>query len=254
MHRFTHILFFGAVACIATLAPAYQASPLASDPAALQKQVEQDRQILLDWPNLARYRNEDVRIPPPEGGEVRVVFLGDSITDFWGRKYGNFFSGKPYFNRGISGQTTPQMLIRLRQDVIALKPAVVVILAGTNDLAGNTGPESLEEIEGNLASIVQLANTNGIRTVLSSILPVCDYVHPRTAGRPPNKIIELNAWMKSYCAHGSCVYLDYHTSMLDEHGMLAKELTDDCLHPNTAGYNVMQPMAERAIREALAAK
>jgi lysophospholipase L1-like esterase len=254
MHRFTHTLFLGASVCIATLAPAYQATTVRFDPAAWQRQVEQDQLLLRDWPNLARYRNEDARIPSPAIGEVRVVFLGDSITDFWGRKYGKFFSGKPYFNRGISGQTTPQMLIRLQQDVIALKPTVVVILAGTNDLAGNTGPESLEDIEANLASIVQLANTNGIRTVLSSILPVCDYIHPRTAGRPPQKIIELNSWMKSYCARSSCVYLDYYTSMVDGQGMLAKDLTNDCLHPNDAGYAVMQPIAEQAIREALAAK
>ena len=149
---------------------------------------------LADWPNLGRYRDEDEKIQP---GAVTVVFMGDSITDFWGRQAGEFFPGKPYLNRGISGQTTPQMLLRFRQDVLDLKPKAVVILGGTNDIAGNTGPESLEEIEGYLESMTELAQADGIRVILSSLTPVCDYQNAQqTVRRPPGKIVALNAWMK----------------------------------------------------------
>jgi lysophospholipase L1-like esterase len=181
-----------------------------------------------------------------------VVFIGDSITDAWGRSHGKFFPGKPYVNRGISGQTTPQMLIRFRPDVIDLKPKAVVILAGTNDLAGNTGPETLEEVEGNLTSMVELARANHIRVVLSSVMPVCDYIKPQTARRSPEKIIALNTWMKEYCDRNHLVYLDYYTPLLDEHHMLKQELTLDGLHPNDAGYEVMEPLASKAIAKAIA--
>ncbi len=152
-----------------------------------------------DWANLGRYSSENSKLPPLAPGENRVVFMGDSITDAWGRSYGKFFPGKPYVNRGISGQTTPQMLIRFRPDVIDLKPKVVVILAGTNDIAGNTGPMTLEQIEGNLASMAQLAQANGIRLVLASVTPVCDCFTSQTVRRPPGKILELNQWIKEYC-------------------------------------------------------
>jgi lysophospholipase L1-like esterase len=205
-----------------------------------------------EFANIARYHAENAQLAPPALGENRVVFMGDSITDGWGRKYGTFFPGKPYVNRGISGQTTPQMLIRFRPDVIALKPKVVVILAGTNDIAGNTGPSTLEMIEDNLTSMAELAKVNGIKVVLSSVMPVCDYIKPQSVRRPPEQIIALNAWMKDYAAKNGLVYLDYYTAMLDDKQVLKQELTYDGLHPNEAGYNLIGPLAEKAIATALA--
>ena len=224
---------------------------LEPDLAKLEAQLAKDEQILQDWANLSRYRQDNAQIGPPPSGASRVVFMGDSITDAWGRSYGKFFPGRRYVNRGISGQTTPQMLVRFRPDVIALQPKVVLILAGTNDIAGNTGPERIEDIEGNLVSMAQLAQANGIRVVLSSVLPVCDYIQPQTARRPPEKIIALNSWMKDYCARNGLVYLDYYSAMIDRRSMLKKELTYDGLHPNTAGYEVMEPLASKAIETAL---
>jgi lysophospholipase L1-like esterase len=209
-------------------------------------------QTSTDWPNLARYHSDNAQLAPPAADENRVVFMGDSITDGWGRQYGQFFPGKPYVNRGISGQTTPQMLIRFRPDVIALKPKVVVFLAGTNDIAGNTGPMTLEAIEDNFASMAELAQANNIKVVLSSVMPVCDYIKPQTERRPPEKIIALNAWIKDYASRNGFVYLDYYSAMLDGKQMFRKELTYDGLHPNDAGYEVMGPLAEKAIATALA--
>ena len=218
----------------------------------LHLELEKDRKILQDWAELARYRDDNAKLNPPMGGEQRVVFMGDSITDGWGRSQDSkFFPGKPYINRGISGQTTPQMLIRFRPDVIALQPKTVVILAGTNDIAGNTGPETLDQIEGNLESMAQLAKANGIKVVLASVMPVCDYIKPQTARRPPEKIVALNAWIKDYCARNGCVYLDYYSAMLDSKAMLKQSLTYDGLHPNKAGYQVMAPLAQKAIERAL---
>jgi lysophospholipase L1-like esterase len=222
------------------------------DTAKLQAQLAKDEKTLKDWADLGRYRNEDAALPPPSPNENRVVFMGDSITDAWGRSHGKFFPGKPYVNRGISGQTTPQMLIRFRPDVINLKPKVVVILAGTNDIAGNTGPETLEEIEGNLESMAQLAQVNNIRVVLASVMPVCDYIKPQTERRPPEKIVALNAWIKGYCDKNGLVYLDYYSALLDDNKMFKKDLTYDGLHPNDAGYEVMAPLAAQAIQTALA--
>jgi len=230
-----------------------QASATApQDEAALRKGYATAQQRLQDWPQLNRYRADNAKVTPPAASETRVVFMGDSITDGWGRGRGHFFPGKPYINRGIGGQTTPQMLIRFRSDVIALQPKVVVILAGTNDLAGNTGPSTLEMIEENLTSMAELAKVNGIKVVLSSLMPLCDYIRPQTERRPPEKIIALNAWIKNYAEKNNLVYLDYFTPMLDEHGMLKKELTVDGLHPNDAGYEIMGPLAEQAITQALA--
>jgi lysophospholipase L1-like esterase len=220
---------------------------------AAARQAAQER-LLRDFPNLARFHDDNAQLTSPTAGEDRVVFMGDSITDFWGRRAGQFFPGKPYVNRGISGQTTPQMLIRFRPDVIALQPKAVVILAGTNDIAGNTGPMSLEAIEDNLASMADLAQANGIRVVLASVMPVCDYHQPQTARRPPDKIVALNAWIKSHAAKNRLVYLDYYAAMLDDQQMLKRELTGDGLHPNAAGYDVMAPLAEKAIAQALARK
>jgi lysophospholipase L1-like esterase len=220
-----------------------------SDQAKLQSDLDQARQRLQDWPQLSRYHAENATVLPPKANENRVVFLGDSITDSWGRGEAQFFPGKPYINRGISGQTTPQMLIRMRPDVIALKPKAMVLLAGTNDLAGNTGPMTLEMIEDNIMSISDLAKANGIRVVLASVLPVCDYIKPQTERRPPDKIVALNAWLRNYAARQNFVYLNYYDAMVDAKGMLKQELTFDCLHPNDAGYSVMQPLAEKAIAQ-----
>lgn len=209
--------------------------------------LEKAKKMLADWANLGRYSADNARLGAEKG---RVVFLGDSITDAWGRNGGKFWPDKPYVNRGISGQTTPQMLIRFRPDVIALEPRVVVISAGTNDLAGNTGFMTLEQIEGNLESMAQLAKANKIDVVMSSVMPVSDYHRPQTARRPPEKIIALNEWIQAYCKKHKLVYLDYYSAMLDETKMLKKELTNDGLHPNEAGYAVMEPLAEKAIQAA----
>jgi lysophospholipase L1-like esterase len=203
-----------------------------------------------DWPNLQRYRQANASLRPPAPNERRVVFMGNSITDSWAKFFPQMFPGKPYIGRGISGQTTPQMLVRFRQDVIALKPAVVVILAGTNDIAGNTGPSTLEMIEDNLMSMTELARANDIRVVLSSVLPVFDYPWKRGL-EPAPKIVALNSWIKAYAARAGAVYLDYHSAMADDRQGLRADLTTDGVHPNEAGYRVMAPLAERAIAQAL---
>ena len=203
-----------------------------------------------DWASLARYRDANTALGAPKPDEQRVVFYGNSITDSWAKHFDAMFPGKPYIGRGISGQTTPQMLIRFRQDAIALQPAAVVILAGTNDIAGNTGPSTLEMIEDNLASMVELAKANNIRVVLSSVLPVFDYPWKRGL-EPAPKIIALNAWMKRYAASHDVAYLDYHTPMADERGGMKEGISTDGVHPNEAGYRIMAPLAERAIAEAL---
>ena len=203
-----------------------------------------------DWPNLQKYREANAKLSPPLKNEDRVVFFGNSITEAWAPHFATMFPGKPYVGRGISGQTTPQMLIRFRQDVIALKPKVVVILAGTNDIAGNTGPSTLEMIEDNLASMAELAKENGIVAVMSSVLPVYDY--PWKHGlEPAPKIIALNKWMKEYAAKHGAIYLDYHSAMSDERGGMRPGLSSDGVHPTEAGYLVMAPMVEKAIQRAL---
>lgn len=235
-------------------APASPATvPQSADPdlERLVSQLQRAHQALNDWPNLGRYRDANSKTPPPPASENRAVFMGDSITDGWGKGQAPFFPGKPYINRGISGQTTPQMLVRFRPDVIDLKPKVVVTLAGTNDIAGNTGPETLVDIEENLTSMSELARANGIRVVLASVMPVCDSLRPQTARRPPQQILALNEWIRSYTAKNGFVYLDYYSAMVDSAGMLKQELTYDCLHPNDAGYAVMAPLAERAIEDTL---
>lgn len=215
------------------------------------QELERARKVLADWPNLARYAGDNARLSPPASSEQRVVFMGDSITDAWGRRGGKFWPDRPYVNRGISGQTTPQMLIRFRPDVIELGAKVVVILAGTNDIAGNTGPMTLEQIQGNLQSMAELARANGIKVVMASVMPVCDYHRPQTERRPPAKILALNQWIEAYCQKNQLVYLDYYSAMLDEAGMLKKEITGDGLHPNDAGYAIMEPLAEKAIATVL---
>ena len=235
------------LALIAALAFAQEST----DPIKLQADLTRAQKTLLDWPKLTRYSADNAKLAPAASGEKRVVFMGDSITDAWGRRGGKFWPDLPYVNRGISGQTTPQMLLRFRPDVIDLGAKVVVILAGTNDLAGNTGPMTLEQIEGNLESMAQLAKANGIRVVMSSVMPVCDYHRPQTARRQPEKIIALNQWIEAYCKKNKLVYLDYYSAMIDDAKMLKKEITEDGLHPNPAGYAIMEPLAEKAIAAAL---
>lgn len=203
-----------------------------------------------DWASLARYREANAKLGPPRPGERRVVFYGNSITDRWAKYFDTMFPGKSYVGRGISGQTTPQMLVRFRQDVIALEPAAVVILAGTNDIAGNTGPSTQEMIEDNLTSMVELARANGIRVVLASVLPAYDYPWKPGVGPAP-KIVALNAWIRQYASTHDVVYLDYHSAMADERQGLKAELSEDGVHPNVAGYRIMAPLAEHAIGEAL---
>ncbi len=236
-----------------------QQSPTTTDKPACPDQFtpEEKSQILnatKDWPGLSTYRDIDHDLPPASPSEPRVVFLGDSITEAWGRPGSvppiPFFPGKPYFNRGISGQTSPQMLLRFRQDVINLHPQVVVLLAGTNDIAQNTGPESLEEIEGYIQSIVELARANHIRVVLCSVLPASDFPW-RPGLNPAPKIRQLNSWLKSYAANNHIVYADYYSALATPEGGLRSDLSPDGVHPNAAGYALMAPIASSAINAAL---
>jgi lysophospholipase L1-like esterase len=226
---------------------------------AAAEQVECLESVAADFGRLARFRAANTALAAPRSGERRVVFFGDSITDNWSRPaYGGFFRGRPYVNRGISGQTTSQMLLRFRPDVIALRPRAVVILAGTNDLAGNTGPVTLEQVQHNLAAMAEMAKANGVRVVLASILPVSDDKKDRegkpvirTTNRPPAQIRAMNTWLADYAGRNGHVYLDYYAATADAAGALKPELNDDGLHPNAAGYAVMAPLAERAVAQAL---
>ena len=258
--------FIGAVALTAltTQVPATTALPQAPPPqtscpemaTALQALMRNDVR-LRDWANMGRYREANAGLAAPAASEGRVVFMGDSITDNWQQpRYNGFFPGKPYVDRGISGQTTPQMLLRFRPDVINLKPKAVVILAGTNDIAGNTGPMTDEEIEGNLQSMAELAKAHGIKVVLSSITPTSAYhvaqnAAPQTSTRPMARIKAINDWIKKYAAANGHVYLDYFAAMVDANGVMKTELTADDLHPNAAGYAIMAPLAQAAIEKAL---
>ncbi len=203
-----------------------------------------------DWPNLARYKDENAKLSVPTANENRVVFMGNSITDGWINLDSAYFSAHPYIDRGISGQTTPQMLIRFKQDVIDLKPKVVVILAGTNDIAGNTGPSTLEMIEDNLSSMAMLAKAADIAVVLSSVLPAYDYPW-RPGLQPAEKIITLNKWIKDYALKNDCFYLDYFSSMVDDRKGMKAGYSQDGVHPNLAGYKVMEALAEKTIAIAL---
>src|SRR5438552_15137026 len=249
----------GLLAGAQTQAPA-KAPEDCGELAEVKARLEAQEKRLKDWPDLAHYRDANATMAALAKDEQRVVFMGDSITDMWVLpQFGGFFPGKPYIGRGIGGQTTPQMLLRFRADVIALQPKVVVILAGTNDIAGNTGPMTLEEIEANIASMSELAHTHGIKVVLASLLPVYDGGHNgegkeivMTDRRPPEKILALNDWIKKYSTENKLAYLDYFSAMVDDKGFLQRDLSDDGLHPNKAGYAVMAPLAEKAIQSAAA--
>jgi len=240
--------------------PAAGAAPAPTGPemaAALKSLLANDAR-LRDWAQLGRYRDQNRTLGQPAAGEPRVVFMGDSITDAWPQeRFGDFFTkNKSYVGRGISGQTTPQMLIRFRPDVIDLQPKAVVILAGTNDIAGNTGPMSNEDIQNNLMSMAELAKAHKIKVILSSILPTGNY-HvgpsgvPQTQTRPMDRIRAINDWMKKYAASEGHTYLDYFSAMLDQSGLLRTELSGDDLHPNAQGYAIMAPLADAAIKQAL---
>ena len=206
-----------------------------------------------DWPNLRRYRSENAQLNSPSPNESRIVFMGNSITDAWSKVSPDFFAGKPYINRGISGQTTPQMLVRFRQDVLDLEPKVVIILAGINDIAGNTGPSTLEMIEDNFTSMAQLAKANGIKVVLCSVLPA--YAFPWRPGIDPvQKVTDLNKWIKNYADKNNFIYVDYYNAMVDERKGLPEKYSKDGVHPNQAGYKIMEPLAEKGIAEALMQK
>ena len=232
-----------------TPAPApTQSAP--APPSAWEKTHQE--QLKNDWPWLGRFKEDNLKLSSPAEGENRVVFMGDSITEGW-----HFigadgsFPGKPYINRGISGQTSPQMVLRFRQDVIDLHPKVVVILAGTNDIAGNTGPMTLEQTEDNLKSMADLATANHIRVVLCSVLPAFDFPwHPGL--EPAPKVDAINAWMKAYAAEKGYVYVDYHSAMKDQRHGLPADLSKDGVHPTFGGYAVMAPLVEAGIAKALA--
>jgi len=228
------------------------AQPPAPAPNPIPPALRQAASLIGDFGNTKRYAAQDATVKPSAPGEQRVVFMGDSITDNMNnaQRFGPFFPGKPYINRGISGQTTPQMVLRFRQDVIQLKPKVVVILAGINDIAGNTGPETLEQIESNLASMADLATTNQIRVVLCSVLPAFDFPwNPGMTSAP--KVLALNEWIKAYAAQKGYVYVDYHTAMKDQRDGLPPALSKDGVHPLPAGYAIMTPLAEAGIEKAL---
>lgn len=246
---------FSALAGILMLGCVSAAQP--PDPAELVKGLEHqlkiDRNLISDFGGLNRYGSEDTEVPPPKPGENRVVFIGDQITELWGTGDAKFFPGKPYFNRGIENQTTEQMLIRFRQDVVSLKPKVIVIQGGTNDLASVTGPGTEGTMADNISSMVDIAKANGIKVVLASVTPVCDCFKKQTGLRPQGKIIGLNAWFKRYAAQSGSVYLNYYSALANGRDF-KKELTVDGLVPNDAGYRVMAPLAEQAIAQALGTK
>lgn len=231
------------------LSPAQQSGTPPATSARRAQQQSHEQQLLTDFADMARFRDADRELAQPAPGENRVVFMGDSITEGW--DLAKSFPGKPYINRGISGQTSPQMLIRFRQDVIDLKPKVVVILAGTNDIAENTGPMTLRQSEGNLASMAQLARANGIRVVLCSVLPSVLFPwHPQVKN-VASRIAALNQWIRPYAAQHHYVYVDYYSKMKDAAGGLPKNLSHDGVHPTAAGYAVMAPLAQAGIEKAL---
>jgi lysophospholipase L1-like esterase len=198
---------------------------------------------LEDFANFEKYAGANKKLAPPKPGENRIVFMGNSITEFW---ESSFFSNDSYINRGISGQTTSQMLLRFRDDVINLQPELVVILAGINDIAENTGPIALEDIFGNIVSMIQLAEANGIKVILCSVLPVYDFTW-NTGLKPAEKIVKLNNMIKSYCEKNNITYVDYYSSMVDERKGLDKKYSEDGVHPNLAGYKVMEPIVKEII-------
>ncbi|HYV39450.1 MAG TPA: SGNH/GDSL hydrolase family protein [Gemmataceae bacterium] len=230
-----------------------QQDPKQKDAKPAQKGSKWKEVLETDPADLKKYREANSKLPPPAPGEQRVVFIGDSITDNWGKNFKKLFPGKPYIGRGISSQTTQQMLIRFRPDVIALKPKAVVILGGTNDIAGNTGRSTQAMIEDNIMSMVDLAEANGVKVVLLSVLPAYDYWWQKGM-EPAEKIVALNAWMKGYAAKRGVVFVDCHTPMKDEKNAMQKKFSGDGVHPNAAGYALISPLTEAGIEQALKSK
>jgi lysophospholipase L1-like esterase len=228
---------------------------LAQAPNAIPPQLRQAATLINDFGNTKRYMAENATVKPPAAGEQRVVLMGDSITDNLHntQRFGPFFPGKPYFNRGIGGQVTGQMLLRFYQDVIALRPKAVVIFGGTNDIGGNIGPVPLEAIENNLASMADMAVANGIKVIMASLTPVCDLPgkSAMTPGRPPEQIVALNRWIKQFADSHKMVFLDYFTATADDKGLFRGDLTEDGLHPTAKGYEIMNPLLEKAVAQAL---
>nr|WP_314867268.1 SGNH/GDSL hydrolase family protein [uncultured Flavobacterium sp.] len=204
-----------------------------------------------DWANLAKYETENTLLTPKKSGEKRIVLMGDSITEFWLQIHPEFFKDKPYIDRGISGQTTSQMLIRFRPDVINLQPDVVVILAGVNDVAGNTGPTTPEKILENIKSMVELAKANAIKVILCAVLPANDF-YWRPNDKAAETIIHLNQLIHSYAKQHNIPYVYYHTAMADAKNGLPKEFSNDGVHPNLKGYQTMEPLLEKAIQKIVA--
>jgi lysophospholipase L1-like esterase len=235
---------------MAALSGAAQTAAPADRVQELEHRLAVQRHLLMDWAGLNRYGSDDTEVPPPKPGERRVVFLGDQITENWGQGDAKFFPGKPYYNRGISNQSTAQMLVRFRQDVIGLKPKVVIIEGGSNDLAGTGGPATEGTISENFKSMVELAKFNGIRVVLASVTPVCDCFTVQTKRRSQGRIIGLNGWLKRYAVESGSLYLDYYAALVNGRDF-KKELTSDGVLPNDAGYAVMAPLAQEAIEKTL---
>ena len=260
MHKLACLLIVSSICMAASGIAQTQPALSAKDDPAAQAVLSLERwresrisTFMNDFGELNRYRDANAQLKSAAPDENRVIFFGDSITDAW--KLDTYFPGKGYINRGIGGQTTPQMLIRFRQDVIDLAPKVVVILAGTNDIAGNTGPMTVEQTEANYASLAELAREHSIRVVFSSVTPVHNYIKERQGfflQRPREEILQLNQWLRKYCEQNKLVYLDYFGAMVDSHGMMKENLADDGLHPNGAGYRIMAPLADAAIKQALA--
>ena len=205
----------------------------------------------LDWANLARYEDDNLKVGLPKKDERRVVFMGDSITEEWSNLYPEYFTEKGYINRGIGGQTTPQMLIRFKPDVVDLKPEIVVVLAGTNDIAGNTGPSNAKMITDNIFSMAEIAKAYQMKVVLSSILPVYEYDWAREIKDPPSTIQAVNDALKQYASNYGLIYLDYFSSMVDERQGLNSDYTSDGVHPNESGYILMSSLAEEVLSELL---
>jgi acyl-CoA thioesterase I len=244
------IFLLSVIVVVGCLAAARVPQNYSATIADLEQQIEAQRKLLADWAGLIRYGSEDTELPKPKPDENRVVFLGDELTENWGSGSSPFFSGKPYINRGIKGQTSPQLLVRFRQDVIKLNPKVVVIQIGSNDLASVTGPITQQMFAENVMSIVELAKFNNIKVVLASMTPICDCYKKQSVLRPFGKIIGMNGWLKEYAEQSGSVFLDYY-SALAEGRNLKKELTSDGVLLNDAGYAVMAPLAEKAIGQAL---
>ncbi len=240
---------------LALLAPlALLAQPPAPGATVMPPPLRQVAGLINDFGNTRRYAGENATVKPPMANERRVVFMGDSITDnLHNARFGGFFPGQPYINRGISGQTTAQMLLRFYPDVVALQPKAVVIFGGTNDIGGNLGPVSIESIEDNLAAMADIAKANGIKVIMASLTPVGDMPGrpPMTVGRPPESILKLNGWIKDYTAKQGYVFLDYFTATVDDKGFFRSDITEDGLHPTAKGYTIMNPLAEKAIAQAL---